>query len=557
MMSSQLSLRDYQQQTLDSVNAAFGNGVNKQVAVLATGLGKTIIFSHLISQRIEKHGKKALIIAHREELLLQARDKLLTINPTLKVGIEKAESNADHTSDEVVIASVATIGKTDSKRLKAFNPKEYSTVIVDEAHHASATTYKNIFQHFGILKNTSHDWNKEILFLGVTATPNRNDNKGIDEIFDDVVYRYDIVDGIQNGWLSRIRALRIDTTTDISKVKELAGDFNNNELASTINNEERNDLIVKTYKDIADQKQTLIFAADVAHTLALHKLFTRVGIKASYVLGTTEKEMREELLRKFANKEIQVMINAMVLTEGYDNASIEYVFMARPTQSGILYQQMIGRGTRLYKDKEYLMIVDFVDNTISNSLKTSATLLGIDDKINFQGEDLLQKKGEIEKLRERRPNYSLDNLDVKKIPYLIHEVDILQAHKNEASAKKYEWYKVGEALRMKIDTDRYYVTEQSLTGRYMLHEYTPQGSQHLVGTFDTIPDVLKRTTDLIAQQFSGGTPASAVTWENDIPTEAQVQLLHRLGISESQIIMLNKGEASKMIAKLKLSKSRY
>jgi ATP-dependent helicase IRC3 len=178
-MATDLTLRPYQQEALDAITTSFAKGTNKQVAVLATGLGKTVIFSHLISQRIGRDHKKALILAHREELLLQAKDKLLSVDPTLHVGIEQAESSADHTSDDVVIASVATIGKVNSTRLHAFDPSEYSTIIVDEAHHASAASYKTIFEHFGVLKDSPFDTNKQILFLGVTATPNRNDIKAL------------------------------------------------------------------------------------------------------------------------------------------------------------------------------------------------------------------------------------------------------------------------------------------------------------------------------------------------------------------------------------------
>src|SRR5690242_8387615 len=116
-MSDTILLREYQQQAIQAINHALENGITKQVAVLATGLGKTVIFSHLLNERIQKYQKKVLIIAHREELLLQAKEKLLQINPNLKVGIEQADMTADHRTDEVVIASVATIGKSDSQRL--------------------------------------------------------------------------------------------------------------------------------------------------------------------------------------------------------------------------------------------------------------------------------------------------------------------------------------------------------------------------------------------------------------------------------------------------------
>src|SRR5688500_7935740 len=122
-----MQLRDYQEAALQAIITTQAKGINKQIAVLATGLGKTVIFSHLISQRVQQTKKKALLIAHREELLLQAREKLLRVNPNLRVGIEQAERVADHVNDDVIIASVATIGRVQSERLHAFRPEMFST----------------------------------------------------------------------------------------------------------------------------------------------------------------------------------------------------------------------------------------------------------------------------------------------------------------------------------------------------------------------------------------------------------------------------------------------
>jgi superfamily II DNA/RNA helicase len=172
----------------------------KQVLLFsATMPDQIVIFSHLISQRVKETKKKALILAHREELLLQAKDKLQRINPALRIGIEQAEHTADHVNDEVVIASVATIGRGDRSRLFTFDPQEYATIIIDEAHHASAESYKTVLNHFGVLKGQNNS-NRTILLLGVTATPKRNDNQGIDQIFDDVSYTYNIIDGMQDGY---------------------------------------------------------------------------------------------------------------------------------------------------------------------------------------------------------------------------------------------------------------------------------------------------------------------------------------------------------------------
>jgi ATP-dependent helicase IRC3 len=557
-MTQPLQLRDYQKDAINAINRAKENGINKQVAVLATGLGKTVIFAHVINERLQKLHKKALIIAHREELLLQAKEKLLQINPELKIGIEQAEQIAVQSNNDVIIASVATIGKSNSNRLLAFNPKEYHTIIIDEAHHASAESYKAILQHFGILKNSSNNWNIETLLLGMTATPNRNDNQGIDQIFDEVVYQYNILSGIENKWLARIKAVRVNTGINIDKVKEIIGDFSVNELAQAINTPQRNSLIVKTYRDLAQGKQALVFAANVEHAQALYEVFKQEGLSTGLILGTTEKSDRKELLRKFANKQIHIMINAMVLTEGYDNANIEFIFMARPTKSGILYHQMIGRATRIHPDKQYAMIVDFVDNTENHKLQTTASLLGLEGTIDFQGEDILLYKSKLEQLKEKRPYYDFNTLDIHNIDYLLEEVDLLQQEEEKRINTPFTWHKFGDIFRIGIGENRYFVIEQSLTGQYQLSKWNTEiGSRSYIATFENRSDAIKQADYLIAQGFGHAASSSQTSWEKDIPTEAQIQLLRNLGVNENTIVMLDKGEASRMITRLKTTKRRF
>lgn len=559
-----MQLRNYQQSALEAINKAYQKGITRQVAVLATGLGKTIIFSQLIADRVASTHKKALILAHREELLFQAKEKLERVNPDLKIGIEQAEKTADHTRDDVVIASVASIGRENSPRLQQFRPQEYGTIIIDEAHHASANSYKTILRHFGVLK-AEQPANKEILLLGVTATPNRNDNQGIDQVFDEVIFDYSISEGIRNGWLSRIKAFKINTAVTIEQVKTTAGDFAIGELEKAINTEERNNLIVQMYKDLAAGRQVLLFAADVAHTKDVFDAFTRSHISAGFITGETPKEQRKELLAAFATRKIHVMVNTMVLTEGYDNAGIEYIFMARPTQSGLLYQQMIGRGTRIHQDKNHLTIVDFVDNTTTHPLKTAASLLGLDGAIDFQGSDIMDMKNNIDELLEKRPYINLNQLKVQNIDYLIKEIDILQEKELAKKEEHYTWHKFGDGMRMHNGTTRYFFVEQSLTGQYVLYEFLRViHKKKIIAEFDSQSQAMRYADGQIVQSFGQGSSGtfgktsipmtSGIYGSNDMPSEAQMSLLRELGVDEQTILFLNKREASLLISERKRRK---
>jgi superfamily II DNA or RNA helicase len=135
-----LQLRDYQREAIESVNAAAVDGINRPLVALPTGTGKTVIFSHLIDQR----GGRSLVLAHRDELIRQAADKLLMVNPGLDIGIVKASDNEMGTN--VIVASVQTLSR--ERRLKEFGA-DFKTVVVDEAHHAVAPTYQRILEHVG------------------------------------------------------------------------------------------------------------------------------------------------------------------------------------------------------------------------------------------------------------------------------------------------------------------------------------------------------------------------------------------------------------------------
>lgn len=557
-----VTLREYQKQAIEAVDKKFDEGVNKIVIVLATGTGKTVIFSSIISERIKATGKKALIIAHREELLTQARDKLLRVDPTLRIGIEQAGSHALPSDCDVIVASVPTLGRLKSERIKKLDPKDFCIVVVDEAHHASNDTYMSIFKYMGVMLNDpDNDWNKDCLLLGVTATPSRNDNKGINLVFQDKAFVYAILDGMQDKYLARVKAYRVNTMTDLTQVKKTAGDFNLGELGNAVNTEDRNGLIVKAYQKLTPGKQALCFAVDVAHTMELTKRFLEEGIKANYVVGTTPKEERAQLLADFAAKKINVMVNAMVLTEGYDNETIEVILMGRPTQSGILFQQMVGRGTRIHPDKECLTVVDFVDNTYKQNLQTSSSLLGYSGALDFKGRDIMDVKEEVDKLLELAPNADLAKIDIEKIKYAIEEVDLMSGIKVPEEIgifTTFGWHRFGEdQYRLSLGNDHHITVIKNITDQYEVTDehfdkVTKKQQNTLIGKSSTLESGIKGADYYVNKKF----PEQIIlikqnaTWHKAAPSDSQKQLLMKLRVPELILSQLNKGEASRLITNL-------
>lgn len=335
-----LELRDYQKECIDIIDNLQPGSYLIQ---MATGCGKTATFTNI------KRKGRVLVLAHREELVTQPIKYY-----DCPVGIEMANHKSNN--EPVVITSVMSL----THRLQKFKPDDFDMIITDEAHHAVARSYKKIYEYF-----------RPRLHLGFTATPNRGDNVRLDDVFQDIIFERDIKWAIKNNYLSDIYCIRVNIGYDISKVARRMGDFAPGELEEVMNTEVLNKAIAEAYKKYA-VGQTLIFATSVKHAQEIAKEIPGA------VAVTAETKNREEIIKKFTNREIPVLVNCMIFTEGTDMPLVETVMIARPTSNSSLYTQMVGRGLRLYPGKEKLTLIDLVGTTGRASLCTAPSLLGID-----------------------------------------------------------------------------------------------------------------------------------------------------------------------------------
>ena len=335
-----IQLRDYQQECIDMIDKLESGSYLIQ---MATGCGKTATFTNI------KRKGRVLVLAHREELVTQPIKYY-----NCPVGIEMANNKSN--GEEVVIASIMSL----THRLDKFKPDDFDLIIIDEAHHAAAKSYKKILEYF-----------RPRLILGFTATPNRGDKVRLDDVFQKIIFQKDLKWAIKNKYLTDIYCMRVNIGYDISGVAKRMGDFAPSELEEALDTDVLNKAIAEAYNKYA-KGQTLIFATSVKHCEDIAKEIPGA------VAVTAETKNREELIKKFTNREIPVLVNCMIFTEGTDMPLVETVMIARPTQNSSLYTQMVGRGLRLYPGKEKLVLIDLVGTTGKASLCTAPTLLGID-----------------------------------------------------------------------------------------------------------------------------------------------------------------------------------
>jgi len=372
-----LQLRDYQRECLTAISEAARGGISKPLISLPTGTGKTVIFAYII-KRIGDRDGRSLVLVHRDELLNQAEDKLLTIWPEAQVGIVKSERN--ELDALVTIASVQTASR--EARLSQIRDIGFDFVVTDEAHHAVADSYQRIYD--ALLGDRDAQ-----LHLGVTATVNRADRRGLREVYQKVVYHRSLLDMIRAGWLCDLRCVQVKTDVSLDSVRTRQGDFAQGELASVVNTENRNELIVKAYQEHAAGRLSLCFTVDVEHARNLAGAFQGEGINAISLSGKTPILERRKILKGFHNREIDVIANCQVLTEGYDEPAVDCIILARPTKSSVLYTQMVGRGTRRFPGKSDCLILDFADVAGHHRIVQLPDLVGMEKKTRLDGKQTL------------------------------------------------------------------------------------------------------------------------------------------------------------------------
>ena len=349
----------YQQECIDIINS-LPDG-SREIFSLATGLGKTLTFS-----RIDLKGGRMLILSHRDELVRQPIPYF-----AVPVGVEKASEVSN--GEQVVSASIQSLST--KERYKKFPPDYFDVIVVDEAHHAAAPTYKEVITYF-----------KPKKLLGFTATPKRGDNVKLDDIFDKIAYERNLIWGIRNGYLCNLKSRAILVDIDMSKVSFTAGDYNSKQLERAISKSGTYQAVAAAYNENVFEKgkHCLIYCVTLAGCEAVRQLIIEQTPSEkkniAIVSAQTPDAERQQIIEDFKDpnkKYPKTIINCMVLTEGFNADMVDVLLICRPTANSSLYTQIVGRGTRLYKGKEYCLVLDVMPKS-THKLCSVVELAGVD-----------------------------------------------------------------------------------------------------------------------------------------------------------------------------------
>jgi len=376
MLDPMAVLRPYQRDAIDHLWKSWDAGMTRVPMVLATGLGKTKIFTRVVYKWLAENGsKRVLVIAHTDELISQAAAEMRAANPKIAVGIVKAGLNETHC--RIIISSRQTLA-SEKRRAQL---KRVGLIIIDEAHHAVRTnTYGKILEYFGAFRELKTDLDEDyhleprVKVLGLTATLSRGDKAKLSTVWEDkpvATFRKDILFGIRNGFLLDVRGERVIVPDlNMSNVKTQGGDYQDASIAEELERTFAPQIVAEKYATVArksgsdELRQGIAFwpLVDTAYHGA--QAFNDAGISSAVIHGGLPKEERKLILKRFQAGEITVVHNCMVLTEGFDAPWADVVVIGRPTRNGGLYQQMVGRVLR-------------PDLTVEASLREKALILDV------------------------------------------------------------------------------------------------------------------------------------------------------------------------------------
>jgi superfamily II DNA or RNA helicase len=391
-MSKSFRLRPYQKNAVSAVVARYKEQKQRRMLLyLPTGAGKTVIAAHIIKAlRTTSRFGKVLFVAHRREIINQTARTIKRHLPKLNVQIEQGKRTAQGAC-AVTIASVQSL----VRRKENYDPSQFALIICDECHRALAPSWEQVIDYF------HRQAGKDALLLGMTATPQRTDGKSALEVFGRTAFEISRPDLEDLGYLVPMRYFTVRTNLELDKVEMSAGDFQVGALSMVMNTPASRALTVKAWMEQGEGKKTIAFCAGVNHALNLAADLSALGVRAEKIDGKTKD--RDEIIKRFADGQIQVLTNYGVLTEGFDDPTVECVLMARPTTSPLVYTQCVGRGLRPAPNKNACVVIDIIDRSTHQLQYGAIQMSGLPKKWRSRGTDPFRQSQSVARIKVRTP----------------------------------------------------------------------------------------------------------------------------------------------------------
>lgn len=487
-----IKARDYQEKALVNTELSFSEGIQRQLIVMSTGLGKTFL-AGMMHERILPD-KPTLFLVNAIELAKQTVDSYRRLYPNKSIGTEMNTTYAKK-SDEIVVVSVDTWGRAGSKRIEKYSPDYFGKIIVDEAHTSPTPRYERVLNYFGV----SHtNLKPDRLLLGLTATPNRPDGVGLKKVFDDITANLDLIWSIQNGWLVEPVWYPVKTDIDISSVATKGGDFDNKDLSIQINVATRNELIVKAYHEYSAGKRCVVFCGSVPHAYELAQYFEAYNVPCAVISAGTKKADRKRYIKAFHDGNILVLLNFGTLTTGFDETEIDSIIHARPMKSDLLFRQASGRGFRPSKTalvdmcvsrqhrlkaiensrKPYCKLIDMVDIRNQHDVVGIPHLFGLRDDVEAAGKRMFSDV--YEPMKEAELKHGIDISELRSLDDIqLHvaqreriSIRTLEIKPTIKKMSKYAWAEVGQDKYelVMFDDNVSLITKVNTIDRYDLYE---------------------------------------------------------------------------------------
>lgn len=377
-----MELREYQTDVIEEARKSFRRGTRKLIIQAPTGAGKTVIASQIIRQA-EERGSEVLFLAHRRELVYQAYDKLKVF------GVDRGVLMAGEVYDAwapVTVASIDTL-RTRAMRGQKMGMPKARLVIIDECHRSLSKTYLDLIDYYA---------GEGAIVMGLTATPVRGDGRGLGQVYEDMVQCPSVAELIKQGHLVQPEYYA-PTVPDLSGVKTQAGDYHKAQLEGVMNTNDLVGDVITNWLRLASDRQTIVFASGVQHSIHLRNEFQKAGVEAAHIDAETSVDDRIRIIEDLRSKKIQVICNCMVLTEGFDEPSLDCAVLAKPTKNLGLYLQMAGRVLRPSPGKENTRIIDHTGAVYRHGFVEDPIEWTLDDGKLFE-----ERERQVRKAREQR-----------------------------------------------------------------------------------------------------------------------------------------------------------